>query len=162
MPTTPLPSLSGDLDPAESRQQAEAHWREVWMEAALPDADRSAWRDAMAYRTKNPADAERLAALGLRPQDVIAARTDTRVYWLRKIGVESLTTAQMAALADETARFHDHYREIALARRGEHVQALASHRDAGWTYDRIGALIGVTKQRARMIARNGSRVPHKR
>jgi len=145
------------------RDPHEDIWKEAWASADLPDTDREAWRDAMSYRTNTPVDAVGLAALDLTPSQVVQARTSTRLYGSpfdrRKLADWPITRlAAHAALANETAQFHDFYREVALSERGVFVQALAERPTEAWTFDKIGALIGVTKQRARVIARNGARL----
>lgn len=137
-------------------------WDVLWASADLPDQDRDAWRQVMRYRTQVPDDAVRLARLGWTPHDVLAARVGSpdgpKVYGPCSGDAPSERMAALAALADETMRYHDFYAALANQYRGEYVQVLAGRRDRdGWTYDRIGWLISVSKQRARVIAETGPR-----
>jgi hypothetical protein len=133
-----------------------SRWDRAWAAADLPDHEREAWRALMSYRTNQPTDAVRLSTQGWTPDDVELAWEDSRIY--RELDyTKADPVAAAAVLAHEAASRHIFYAGVATSVRGEHVRGLAERRasDRNWTFDRIAALLGITKQRAREIAQRG-------
>lgn len=144
----------------------------LWQTAALPSDSRDQWREALAYRTKLPDEAEVLAGYGWAPEDVVAARTDPTVYWPDRgkpwqhrldddpaaDGDAGRRRAALMALAEETARYHDARAGLARELRTQYMLDLAKRLPSGqrWSHERIGLVLGVTKQRVQQILRPGS------
>lgn len=145
-------------------------WDALWAEAGVPDADRLRWRQVMATRTRHTRDAEILAGFGWTPDDVAAARTDPTMYWpdhhlssdqvVQRLA-KSTSTAALMALAEETARHHETQAQLAREVRMQYVIELTEQlpKEDRWSFEKVGAVLGLTRQRVRMIARQGSRYP---
>jgi hypothetical protein len=147
----------------------------IWASAVLPDTDREQWRRVMSYRTRLPEDAEILAAYGWTPADIVAARTESSLYWVdRHLSIREVleydraaadrsrgdhvgpgTTPALMLLAEETARYHQSCANVARAVRTQYVLDLSDRRpkEERWSYEKIGELLGLSRQRVRQIVR---------
>ncbi|WP_286347419.1 hypothetical protein [Frondihabitans sucicola] len=101
----------------------------------------------MSYRSEDASEAYRLAGCGLTPSDIITAR-----YNLTDVLAQGyLSPVAAAVLADETATYFQVRLDQALDARGASVRTLMDS-SSEWTFTKIGALLRITKQRARVVA----------
>lgn len=139
----------------------------MWAASGLPAEDIAEWRDLTGHRTTMPHVAVELATAGITPQMVKEARENPLYFTALEVsnnfdqlaeGADAAAferkIAMRTLLADETARWHEQGLSGALGARQDGISALTLPVDQrrSWTYDRAGALIGVSKQRARKIA----------
>lgn len=140
-------------------------WDALWEEAVIPDGRNDEWRRVLAYRTKLPDDAVRLAAQGWTPELVVAAREIPWLYFTDDDSPEAhkhypegvdvpASTAAKLLLADETAKWHEAQMRLAREVRWLRIRELADAR--GWSHQAIGDLIGLTRQRIRAIVRSNN------
>ncbi|WP_156762016.1 hypothetical protein [Microbacterium karelineae] len=139
-------------------------WDALWSDAEIPGGRNGAWRDVLAYRTKLPDDAIRLAGHGWSPELVVAARDNPNLYYdsedlpvVDESYPDEAVPAGIAAklvLADETAKWHESRMQLARELRWKHMRRLAARTDLGWSHQMIGDLIGLTRQRVRAILRS--------
>lgn len=136
-------------------------WDRMWDAADLPEGTHRQWQSVMRYRTQLPDDAVVLARHGWTPQDVLAARTD----WFERFpellhggakGEEE--AAAWALLADETAKYHESCRRLALGERAQFISDLAERLPEGlrWSQARVAQLLGLRKQRVQAILKRKS------
>jgi hypothetical protein len=124
-----------------------------WIAADLPDHERAAWREVLAYRTKLPNDAVTYSKAGLTPQDLKSARTDPLSYWPGHVQGDDLDSEvldRFALLATETARFHEAQIGIAREIRQQYMRELSAR---GRSHESIGAPLGLSRQRVRAIVK---------
>ncbi len=136
-------------------------WDEAWGDSPIPH-DKSEWRAVIAEISQSPALAERLVDHGWTVAEFGRALQDSRyLIELGRLAAGPRLEANFVVLADAVAQIHHHRSSLALELRRHAMQDLAlpildesgSTTERGWTYDRIGALVGLTKQRARDIAK---------
>ncbi|WP_311215341.1 MULTISPECIES: hypothetical protein [unclassified Arthrobacter] len=144
-------------------------WDERWRSSAIPEEDKPLWRDLI-YWSQSPVLAERLAVHGWNPEHLAAAVQDP--YYLPKLerrlgndpelrrNSDTVEEARLLVLADVVSRVIEHRLGLALQIRRNAMSSLAEPRNneglspaKGWTFDRIGELVGLTKQRVRAIVR---------
>lgn len=145
-------------------------WDLLWEMADLPDDQRDEWRKVLDYRTKLPDDAEILAAFGWTPADVRMARWDDMRIGPYKHddwrnppnesdpasdGDGGRRRAALMALAEETVRYHDSQAQYARIIRTQYLLDLAQRlpKDQRWSHERIGLVLGLSKQRVQQIIR---------
>lgn len=140
-------------------------WDALWASAEIPGGRNETWREVMSYRTKLPDHAIRLASHGWTPELVAAARDNPYLYWSAEDAVGILdrltddterptSTVALLVLADETAKWHESRMRLARDLRWMHIRRLAASDEGRWSHERIGTLIGLTRQRIRAIVRD--------
>lgn len=129
-------------------------WDAIWETVEIPGGRAGEWREVLAYRTKLPDDAIRLAGHGWTPEQVVSARDAPLAYF----GDDntSSTTAALIVLADETAKWHESRMQVARELRWLHVRRLAAQEEPKWSHQQIGDLVGLSRQRVREIIRSKS------
>lgn len=154
--------------PTESTEAVKAagpdYWNKLWRNSSIPEQldQKALWRLHTSRITQTPELAERLVAHGWTPADFERALTETlHLDTLHQDAVWPQAKAAFIILSDAVGRIHESRRNSALELRRQAMIDLAQPiLDAneevlqkGWSYGKIGALIGLTKQRVQQLGK---------
>ncbi|ALV47829.1 hypothetical protein MB46_19315 (plasmid) [Arthrobacter alpinus] len=136
-------------------------WDEIWEDSPIPE-DKERWREIISQISPSPELAERLVGHGWDVIDLEAAAGDPlSLIGLAEIAIGPKEEAAFVVLADAVSRIYESRQRLALELRQQAMidlslpvlDAQEQVLKKGWTFDTIGALVGLTKQRARAIAK---------
>lgn len=142
-------------------QELSPDWDEVWEHSPIP-YDKEQWRSVISQISQSPEIPERLVVHGWSVANFERALQDNLyLIQLRRDAVGPTAEAAFIVLSDAVGRIHESRKSLALELRQQAmidlalpiVDAQEEVVEKGWTYDKIGALVGLTKQRARELAR---------